>query len=274
MKYLGLCAGVLLALCAVGAPVKFDSLSVGSKTYRNVTVIGANATDIYFTHSEGIANIKLKYLSRDLQKRFNYDPAAAAAAERRQSEDDVLFHGALQSNMVKEAGRAAAIARRAAASSESSLADPVSESSPLGKTAPALSAEQWIGGKPDLEGKSLLLVFWEPWSIPSRKCIADLNAIQKKFGDKLAVVGISADAGNGLQEAAGLEIRFPTAVDAGRQVFGEAGVTSVPSVLLTDAGRITRYVGHPAALNEKKLQALLGIPSPEEAPRPVPATAR
>src|SRR5207249_1745256 len=85
-----------LALClgAVQAgPLKLDLLRVGSKTYSNVTVVGANATDLYFTHDRGIANVKLKYVDAKIQKKFNYDPKAAEEAERQQSEDDAQYMG-------------------------------------------------------------------------------------------------------------------------------------------------------------------------------------
>src|SRR5437667_7424813 len=64
------------------APLKLASLKAGSKTYNNVTVLGANVTDLYFMHDHGITNIKLKSLDPKLQRKFNYDPVAAAEAER------------------------------------------------------------------------------------------------------------------------------------------------------------------------------------------------
>ena len=50
---------MLVAFSLGAAPVKLDSLTVGSETYSNVTFLGANATDVYFTHSLGIANVNL-----------------------------------------------------------------------------------------------------------------------------------------------------------------------------------------------------------------------
>src|SRR4029077_13045818 len=67
--------GGLLVMAAAlqAAPSKLDTLTVGSKTFTNVTVLGSSATDLYFTHGAGIGNVKLKYLSADLQKQFNFD---------------------------------------------------------------------------------------------------------------------------------------------------------------------------------------------------------
>src|SRR5438128_1873454 len=97
---------ISLLLCASSlwaAPLKLDLLRVGSKTYSNVTVIGANATDLYFMHSHGISNVKLKYLAPDLQKRFDYDPEEARTAEKQQVEEDTNYQNNLLSNVVARA---------------------------------------------------------------------------------------------------------------------------------------------------------------------------
>src|SRR5437588_13065023 len=81
--------GIVLCFifAVVGETIKLDTLKVGTTTYSNVTVLGANSTDLYFKHSHGFANVKLKYVAPDLQKRFGYDPKTAADAERRQTEE-------------------------------------------------------------------------------------------------------------------------------------------------------------------------------------------
>ena len=84
--------GLLLAGCSLlAAPFKMESLSVGSTTFSNVTVLGANATDLFFTYNRGIMNVKLRYLDPDLQKRFDYDPDLAASIEKRQAAEDLVF---------------------------------------------------------------------------------------------------------------------------------------------------------------------------------------
>src|ERR1041385_605780 len=82
---------VLGAIDASGAPLKFDLLKVGSKVYSNVTIVGANKTDLYFTHSQGIANVRLRYLDDKLQQQFHYDPKAAAEAEKEQTQIDTAY---------------------------------------------------------------------------------------------------------------------------------------------------------------------------------------
>ena len=56
-------------------------LKVGSEVYSNVTVIKVNATDVFFNHSKGFGNAKLKNLDAEFQKKFNYDPAKGKAVD-------------------------------------------------------------------------------------------------------------------------------------------------------------------------------------------------
>src|SRR5260221_8826964 len=188
---------VWLLICSAGAePLKLDTLKVGATTYKNVTVLGANTTDLYFRHAHGFANVKLKYLAPDLQKRFDYNPKAAEEAEKRRSEDEILYQSTL-----RESARASSVASGTPVpaksngwlGTETGLADPISDKSSLGKSAPDISVDKWLGDKPNLEGKFVLISFWASWSAPCRQYIPELNALQKKYGDKLVVVGVTAE---------------------------------------------------------------------------------
>src|SRR3569833_2657314 len=63
---------------SVEADETFRTLKVKDEVYTNVTVTSSSATDIYFTHSRGLASAKLKDLEPDLQKHFHYDVAGGA----------------------------------------------------------------------------------------------------------------------------------------------------------------------------------------------------
>ena len=76
---------LLLALLGTTLPVcadeQFPVLKVGGdEVYSNVTVTSVSATDIYFTHANGIGNAKIKNLDPALQQHFHFDPAKAKAA--------------------------------------------------------------------------------------------------------------------------------------------------------------------------------------------------
>jgi cytochrome c biogenesis protein CcmG, thiol:disulfide interchange protein DsbE len=248
---------LLLSGGVAAAVVKLDSLRVGSRTYRGVTVLGATATDLFFTHAEGVANVKLRLLSPELQKRFHYDPDEAAETEKKQEEDALAYHDTLGSNIMAQVVRAAEASAKAAITSEESLADPISKVSPLGKPAPELEAEKWLSEKPESAGKFLLVYFWAPWSVPCRKNIPEVNALQKKFAEKLTVVGMTSESEADVLAAEGTKLEFSSAIDTQARLSNALGVTSVPCALLVDPKGVALFLGHPAALTEKKLQALL-----------------
>ena len=237
------------------ASFKLDSLTVGPTIYSNVTILGANVTDLYFTHARGIANVKLKYLSPELKKQFNYDPKAAAEAEKKQNESDLRYQTDEATTFFLHGEKPTNSIAKALPSSENSLADPISERSLLGRQAPTLDPDRWLGDKPALEGKFVLIDFWAPWSIPCRKCIPDLNVIHKTFKDRLVVVGWTSEGT--ITNVNDFKMEFPSAVDSKAKLSASAGVTSVPCVLLVDAKGIVRYQGHPGAITEKKLNALI-----------------
>jgi len=255
LRPVSLASGLLLlfATSTLPGPSKLDYLKVGSQTYSNVTVLRVTETDLYFTHDKGVANAKLKYLEPDLQKAFDYDPQAAAQAERQQTQGDSLYQGALASNATTKSENPA----HPPASSEDSLVDPVSDKSLLGKPGPVLQGTKWIGEKPDLKAKYVLLYFWAPWSVPCRKTIPDLNALQKKFAEKLVVVGLASETQTEIEAMADPRIEFPSGIDVAAKLRTTVGATSVPYAVLLDPKGLVRYQGHPAALSERKLQAIL-----------------
>src|SRR6267143_1811278 len=61
----------------------------------------------------------------------------------------------------------------------------------LNQKAPELVVEKWLSKEPDRKGKFVLIDFWATWCGPCRKAIPELNALHKKFGDKLVVIGVS-----------------------------------------------------------------------------------
>lgn len=255
---------VVVRSSPAAAPIKFKSLKVASKVYQNVTVIGFNATDLYFTSDAGINNVKLRLLEPPLQKQFRYDPKLAAELERQQIKDDVQFQHSIASNIVARAEQALQAAKKAAATSEDSLADPISEKSLLGKPAPGLQIEKWLSDKPDLEGKFVLLHFWAPWSIPSKKIIPDLNLLQKKFTDHLVIIAVTSEPENEVEEMEEPLIEFASALDPDAKLTNAAQVTSVPCALLINQKGIVLYQGHPGFLDEKRLQALIARALEEE----------
>jgi cytochrome c biogenesis protein CcmG/thiol:disulfide interchange protein DsbE len=248
-----LCVLILSGSALRAAPIKLDYLKAGSQTYSNVTVIRVTDTDVYFSHEKGVANVKLKYLEPDLQKKFDYDAEAAKEAERQQNREDTLFQGVLASKLAANAEKNA----RATTNSEETLSDPVSDRSLLGKSGFDLQGVKWLGEKPNAKGKFMLIYFWAPWSAPCRKMIPELNGLQKRFAENLQVVGMVSETQSEIEAITDPKMDFPSAIDARGRLRVAAGATSIPYALLLDPKGIVRYQGHPAALSEKRLQGVL-----------------
>src|SRR5215469_2537052 len=80
------------AVCiARAADQTLPTLRVGSEVYSNVTITSVTATDIYFSHSGGLGNAKLKNLEPALQKQFHFNPAKGAAKEKEQTQANILY---------------------------------------------------------------------------------------------------------------------------------------------------------------------------------------
>jgi cytochrome c biogenesis protein CcmG/thiol:disulfide interchange protein DsbE len=108
-----------------------------------------------------------------------------------------------------------------------------------------------------LQGKFVLICFWAPWSIPCRKVIPDWNALQKKFTEKLVVVGVSTSTESELTQLPEPKLEFASGIDAKGKLSTAAEVTSLPCVLLVDPKGVVRYQGHPAAITETRLGKLV-----------------
>src|SRR6266404_5757348 len=68
------------------------TLRVGTEVYSNVTVTSVSVTDIFFTHSRGVGNAKLKNLDPAVQKMFRFDPAKSDAQQADQAKANALYN--------------------------------------------------------------------------------------------------------------------------------------------------------------------------------------
>ena len=76
---------LIVAVWVARASEKLPVLKAGSEVYSNVAVTTVTATDIYFTHARGMANVKLSQLDPALQKHFGYNPTQASEVEQKQA---------------------------------------------------------------------------------------------------------------------------------------------------------------------------------------------
>ena len=252
-----ICIAVLTGAFSLQAEVTLDSMTVGSVTYSNVTIFGANATDLFFKSDHGVSNVKLKYLSRDLQKRFHYNPTNSDQAEQQQILDDKLYQKDLADGLTASvrAEHQATEAKNRARYSAAGLGDPVSDDSALGKPLADMDSVKWLGPKPDLNGKFAIISIWSPTSASSRKWIPQLNDLHKAVAGKVEMVGITTATADEVEQA-DPKIDFPCALDPDGKFLRAAHVQSIPCVLLVDTNEMVRYEGHPAAVTTNTLQML------------------
>jgi cytochrome c biogenesis protein CcmG/thiol:disulfide interchange protein DsbE len=131
----------------------------------------------------------------------------------------------------------------------------------LGKPAPELQVEKWLTEKPDTKGKFVLIDFWATWCPPCRKALPELNAFNKKYGAKLAVIGISDEPEATVRKLTSPALEYACAIDTQARTKKELEVTGIPHVIIIDPKGIVRWEGFPFLdgyeLNDQVIDDLL-----------------
>ena len=115
----------------------------------------------------------------------------------------------------------------------------------LGKKAPEFVVEKWLTQEPDRKGKFVLIDFWATWCPPCRKAIPELNALHKKFGDKLVVIGVSDETEEKVKALKDPKIEYASAIDTQKRMKNTLEVAGIPHVILVDPEGIVRWEGYP-----------------------------
>ena len=115
----------------------------------------------------------------------------------------------------------------------------------LGAKAPELVVEKWLTAAPDSKGKFVLIDFWATWCGPCRRAIPELNAFQKKFADKLVVIGISNETEEVVAKFADPKIEYASAIDPQARMKNLVEVKGIPHCMLIDPQGIVRWEGFP-----------------------------
>jgi thiol-disulfide isomerase/thioredoxin len=135
--------------------------------------------------------------------------------------------------------------------------------------APALQVKE-IGGKDltlgETRGKVVLLNFWATWCGPCREEIPGLIALQKRYADKLQIIGLVVDEEDdkNVREIVQAEgINYPVALTDMKTRLDYGGITALPTMFLinTEGRVVQKHVGlFNPALYETEIRALLGLP--------------
>ena len=79
--------------------------------------------------------------------------------------------------------------------------------------APPFEAGKWLTQKPDTEGKFIIIEFWRTWCGACKRMTPRMNALQKKFGDELVVIGITGESEKAVNAYAGPKKEYYLALD-------------------------------------------------------------
>jgi thiol-disulfide isomerase/thioredoxin len=235
------------------AEEKLATLKVGPRTYTNVIVTAQSATDLYFMHAGGVANVKLKELDPELQKQFGFDAGKAAESEKLRAEARAKGVHPMYLTPNTPAPDPRGVAQPEAADP----ANKISAKSFLNQPAPAIAFEKWIKEAPSREGKFLLVDFWATWCGPCRASIPHLNELHKKYGDRLIVLGLSDEPEATVRKLTTPKMEYYSAIDTKGRTAAAAQVRGIPHGILIDPQGIVRWEGHPAGLTDANLQRLL-----------------
>jgi thiol-disulfide isomerase/thioredoxin len=135
--------------------------------------------------------------------------------------------------------------------------------------APEFAAKGMDGNAVSLgaaRGKVVLLNFWATWCGPCRMEVPDLVELQKKYRDRLQVIGLvvdDADKDAVRKFAKRYSINYPVAMATDEMRFQFGGVPALPTSFIIDArGRVVqKHIGlRDPELYEMEVRALLGLP--------------
>ena len=115
----------------------------------------------------------------------------------------------------------------------------------INQKAPKLFVEKWLSEKPEIAGKYVLIDFWATWCGPCKKTIPELNRFQRKFKDKLIVIGISDETANKVKSQKKPKIKYYNAIDTKRTMYNELQIKGIPHCILIDPNGIVRWEGFP-----------------------------
>jgi len=216
---------LLAAVMGVHADETLAVLKVGSDVYSNVTVTTVTTTDIYFTYAGGMANAKLKDLSQELQKHFNYNAVKAGEVEQKQTEANAQYYSLITG---QPAARPPDESREQSAVAQSS-------GLPWGTDLPgALNQAR-------MDNKLVLLDFtgsdWCPWCIKFDGEVLSTSEFASYAGNKLVLVKL--DFPRHTPQDAALK-------QANQELYQRFNVGGYPTYILLDSSgkELGRQVGY------------------------------
>lgn len=117
----------------------------------------------------------------------------------------------------------------------------------------------------DYKGKVVILDFWATWCGPCRRGVPDLVSMQKNYGDKIAVIGISLDDDRTKKDIIPFmkeyDINYPVVYGTQDVVMDFGNIRAIPTSFIIDQNGniIDKYVGLVSKeIYETRIKDLLG----------------
>lgn len=133
----------------------------------------------------------------------------------------------------------------------------------VGEKAPSLAKVTWMKGEPAEPGKVVTVVeFWATWCGPCKTSIPHLTELQKKYGDKVTIIGISNEDAATVKPfvtnmGAKMDYRVGIADVATYGSYME-GIDGIPHAFVVDTSGTVVWSGHPGSMEATLGQVIAG----------------
>ncbi len=133
----------------------------------------------------------------------------------------------------------------------------------VGQKAPSLAKITWMKGAAVETGTAVTVVeFWATWCGPCKTSIPHLTELQKKYADKVHIVGVSNEDAATVKPfiaEMGAKMDYHVGI-ADVATYGSymEGVDGIPHAFIVDAGGLVVWHGHPASMDGVLGQVVAG----------------
>lgn len=133
----------------------------------------------------------------------------------------------------------------------------------VGDKAPSLAKVTWMKGSAVEPGSAITVVeFWATWCGPCRKSIPHLTELQKKYGAKVNIVGISNEDQPTVKpfiDEMGAKMDYHVGI-ADVMTYGSYmdGIEGIPHAFVVDAAGTVVWQGHPGTMDQVLGQVVAG----------------